>query len=321
MRCGNARARVAFVGFVACGVACGFTGEGTQPLDADAGPGADASPETQPPPPTTDAAPPPPICPEPLIELRFAEGNGLSTRNTGTTATGAQGALAVYNAFPAFTINAPSGLFAPAADKSAIDFGDVGDSDKDRAVDFSDDVARATEGLAAFTITGWLNLRSSSAGLGGNRIFTTHKEGELRGIDFVHDGAQLRLGVNDYADQGNPPKSNSKLTFDGTSGPANWIFFAVTYDSRVATDPKDGTVSFAFGTSSVLAEADLTAPYDNGPVKAPSVHALSVGNFTSQVNARHDTGGGSRIVRGLMDELRFFGRALTLDEARCVQRR
>jgi hypothetical protein len=252
----------------------------------------------------------------PLLALDFSEGQGTNTLNTGTAATGATGGLLVNNAFPAFTTNSPAGLFAATGNPSALDFGPVTATDTQRGVDFAEPVAMATEGLTSLTITGWLNIRSATTGSGGNRILSTLIVGESAGFDLVQDGLMLRLGINDYADRGTPsaPRSTARLTVDPAISASNWMFFAVAYDSDAG-----GAVSFFFGTPGAKTTLDRSAPYDRGPVKPPAQHRLTVGNFTAMTSYRTSTGDSSRILRGAVDGLRVFGRALTLDELRCVQ--
>jgi len=297
--------------------ACGFDGVGSAPGDAGS---ADAPFPTPTPTASTEGGPPPPQCPAPLLDFGFAELTGTTTRNAGTAAPGATGTLFVQSGFPAFTTNIPSGAFAPPSSASAMDFGMVEGPDKERGVDFGDAVATPTQGLSAFTVAGWLNVRSQTTGPGGNRILSTHIPGNDAGLDLVQQGRALRLGVNQYADQGNPPQSSAKLTVDAAVGASNWVFFAVIYDARPPAGG-DGTVSFFFGTTAAEAALDVSAPYDRGAVKPPPQHLLTIGNFTPEDGERDATGNGSRILRAVIDDLRFFGRALTLEEIRCHQRR
>ena len=78
-------------------------------------------------------------------------------------------------------------------------------------------------------------------------------------------------------------------------------------------------VSFFLGNSRNRAKLNSTFAYDRGPIKLAPERSLTLGNFVSQEPARNDTGDSSRILRGLASRIRFFDKALTLDEIACQQ--
>ena len=101
------------------------------------------------------------------------------------------------------------------------------------------------------------------------------------------------------------------------AGDANWVFFAFTYDGTSAA----ANANFYFGSPTQAAALDSTFDYDQGPVT--SLGRLSVGNFSPvDAGARNGTGngGGSRVFRGLMDELNVFSKVLTLTKSRTSRR-
>jgi hypothetical protein len=121
------------------------------------------------------------------------------------------------------------------------------------------------------------------------------------GFDLVQlaTGA-LRIGINQWPDGsggGGPFSSVGKITADPQAGDANWVFFAVSYDSGLAS----GQIKYYFGNASVAAQLDVTATYSRGPVA--SSRKLTLGNFSSvDTGARNALGpGSSRVFRGLID--------------------
>ncbi len=209
-----------------------------------------------------------------------------------------------------------------------MDFGPIGGADGSRAIDFPISTAMPTFGLPAFTVTGWVNLRNEQIGPGGNRIITTWPGdfgSDRGGFEVVQvDGGRLRFSVNEAPDFPGPGpfSSFSKVTINPSTPVNNWVFFAVTYDSADPNDPGDGTVSYYFGDGSTPATFDATTGYDRGSIlNVPEGKSgtLTVGNFTTDVTARFATGSGSRVVRGLVDEVRFFDSVLTESQVRAVQ--
>jgi hypothetical protein len=124
----------------------------------------------------------------PIVELRFNEGRGQITANTGSSAR-AHATAALTDQQPAWTTNTP-----PRGGPSALDFGVTPAT---RAVELTGEMVQAIKGLKSFTVSGWVNCRSAQTGSGGNRIVTAINHGG-DGFDLVmtSDG-RLQLGVNE----------------------------------------------------------------------------------------------------------------------------
>lgn len=252
--------------------------------------------------------------------LSFSEGAGTSTSNQGDLE--GTGTFERRDGFPAFSSQVPSGPFAPANNSSSVDFGTIAEGQGGRAIDFANPFDSTLGSMTAFTVCGWLNSRDLRAGWGGNRIAFALAAPAGPGFDLVqlNDGS-LRLGVNqwpDSAEGGGGPSSNpGMIPEDLEAGAGNWVFFAVTYDSSLPFSQ----VAYYFGRPEQAAQLDvLTDYYDRGPIERSG--ALTVGNFSSVVAARNETGpaGGSRVFRGLIDELKVFNKALTLAEIQAAQK-
>ena len=135
---------------------------------------------------------------------------------------------------------------------------------------------------------------------------------------------QLRFSVNEAPDFAGPgPFSGpNKLTIDVNTPVSNWVFFAVTYNANDLSITDDGVVNYYFGNANTLATLDVTASYDRGAVKShdpAETGTLAVGNFTTDVVARTATGTGSRVLRGLVDELQLHSGVLTEAQIQAVQ--
>jgi hypothetical protein len=251
------------------------------------------------------------------VYLPFEEGSGETTRNLGNL--GGSATFSTTDGAPVFSTEVPSGPFAPASNEGSVDFGAIEEGQGGRAIDLVPEIGGTMGSMNAFTISGWVNSRDLRVGFGGNRIAFALASPNGPGFDLVHliTGA-LRLGVNqwpDGADGGGPQSSDGWLREDPETGPDNWIFFAVTYDSTLPA----GHVKYYFGSGSQAAILDIEADYTRGPIESSG--PLAVGNFSPVASARNETGpsGGSRVFRGLIDELRVFNRALDLAEIAAVQ--
>ena len=256
------------------------------------------------------------------IAVSFSEGAGTTTTNLGNFA--GQGTILVNNGYPKFSSKVPSGPFAPGAsyNPASLDMGVVYAGQGNRAVDFTNVfnmLPGTLGGLPSMTLCGWLNSAHTNAGSGGNRIISALlTSGGSQGFELVHlnDGS-LQLGVNQFPN-GTPTSATGKITSDPAGGNANWVFFAVTYDSTLAIDP----VKFYFGKPDALVTFSSAITYTtNRGVIDPS-GPLTLGNFGTVVAARTATGTGStgtRVFRGLMDEIQIWNRALTLAEIEAVQ--
>jgi hypothetical protein len=246
------------------------------------------------------------------VSLSFSEG-GLIVTNRG--ALMGNGLFSITDGYPIASGKVPTGNYAPTDNIGSVDFGNIAAGQGGRAIDLTNSFDGSIGKLAAFTVTGWLNARNLTEGWGGNRIVFALAEPGGPGFDLVQlaSGA-LRVGVNEWPDAGvgGPMSSTEKITVDPDNGTANWVFFAVTYDSSLPF----GQVNYYFGNATQEAELDLSADYDKGPITRSG--SVTIGNFSSIAGARNESGpnGGSRVFRGLIDEINVFTKALTLDEIR-----
>lgn len=232
---------------------------------------------------------------------------------------GGSGTRVVTDGYPDYSSQVPVGSHAPAGNTVSMDFGAIDDGQGGRAIDFNNLQYGGTMGqLAQFTFTGWLNARDLSIGSGGNRIAFALAAANGPGFDLVHlaDGS-LRLGVNQWPDGaggGGPMSSPGLITADPDAGAANWVFVAVTYDGTAA----EQNTAFYRGTANQAAQFDLVGSYNRGPIVTSG--PLTLGNFGTVVGARTATGPtGSRVFRGLMDEIQVFDRVLSLAEIQEAQ--
>jgi hypothetical protein len=188
-------------------------------------------------------------------------------------------------------------------------------------VDFINPFDETLGSMTAFTVTGWINCRDLRAGWGGNRLAFALAAPDGPGFDLVQqaDGS-LRIGVNQWPDGaggGGPASSPGKVTEDAEVGSGNWVFFAVSYDSAQPFSH----VGYYFGSPSTAAELDMTADYfDRGAIQRSG--RFTVGNFGAVAGARNELGpnGGSRVFRGLIDEVKVFSKALSLEEIQAAQK-
>ena len=272
--------------------------------------------------------------PDPTVELRFPEGpadvggNGITTTNSGTLS-----GLAVFaqpvdpawetNPYPAFSTNVPVGTYVPTGNNFSIFFGPIqGNSfggSHGRAVDLNPDGGPGFGSIGAYpklTVCGWANASALATGGGGNRIaFALETPGGL-GFDLVQrSGGQLSLIINQYNDQ-SPESSLGVITADAAMGTNNWVFFAVTYDPSLP----DNHVKYYFGRQNKLAALDVERPYTPPTVNIDFTGQLTVGNF-GQVEGGRDSrlGGNANIYRGMLDEIKVYTNALTLDEIQQAQ--
>jgi hypothetical protein len=243
----------------------------------------------------------------PLVELRFDEGSGSTTANSGATTTAHPVANLIGQGLD-WSTNVP-----PHGGRSALDFGV---NSADRALELEGERVAALQNLRSFTLTGWINCRDATVGSGGNRILTAMNNGG-DGFDLVMlaDG-RLQLGVNEWPD-GSPARSSpGQIPVDPTAAGSNWRFFAVTCDaSRVPA-----IVNFYFGSPEHEAKLDTTLTCDRGPL-GNDPGPVAVGHFNRLTRAGHT----DRMFRGLIDEIRIHGStqdgagALTLPQIRQIQ--
>lgn len=254
---------------------------------------------------------------EPRVWLSFSESN-TSVVNHGTL--GGTGAFTTTDGYPVLSAKVPSGPYAPSSNLSSVDFGTIAIGQGGRGIDLlTNDFDNTVGPMRAFTVTGWLNSADLASGGGGNRIAFALATPGGPGFDLVQlANGSLRLGVNawpDAAGDGGPMSSPGMVTVDPATENDNWVFFAVTYDS----DAEGEEVKYYFGKPNEEVELDVVASYPHGPITTSG--PLTVGNFGSIVAARTATGQtSSRVFRGLIDELKIFGRALTIEEVRAQQK-
>ena len=253
------------------------------------------------------------------VSLSFSEGSGTTTANLGNL--GGSAALVLANDLPVFSSLVPTGPFAPTGNGSSIDFGVIADGQGGRAIDLTGAVTPTLGPLTGFTVTGWLNSRDSQFGWGGNRILYCQTSPGVGGFDLVQEAnGVMWVGVNQWPDAqpNSPAKSYGALPTDPEAGNDNWAFFAFSYDGTSAV----GNASFYLGSPAQAAALDSTFDYEQGPIT--TLGRLSIGNFSAvDTGARNGTGngGGSRVFRGLMDEINVFSKVLTLAEIQTVQKR
>jgi hypothetical protein len=240
--------------------------------------------------------------PTPIIDLRFDEGTGNSVANHGS----AGGTLVRTDPIPYWTNHVPANV----GGFSGLDFGTVtGNYYVESPTNFPQ-----LASLTRFTISGWVNCRSSAIGGGGNRVVAWNAPNS-HGVDlvFLADGS-LRIGINQWPDATaglTNISSPGKITVDADASSANWRFFAVTYDS---TQPAEH-LKFYFGSEAEDALLDVATNYFRGAV-GTGIRPLVIGHFNNTTRP----GALNRMFRGLIDEVKIFGEALTAEQILTVQR-
>jgi hypothetical protein len=259
--------------------------------------------------------------PTPVVNLKFTESVGaFAVGNTGSLGGDAFFHQGDGTGYPELVELVPQGLFAPAINARSLDMGMIDEGQGDRALDLVTDLGPlGTLGAFpnGFTLTGWINARTLSAGGGGNRILFALEVSNGPGFDLVQlsDGS-LQLGVNQWPD-GSPARSSAGMvTADAELGAGNWVFFAVTYDHVLEV----GQVNFYFGKGDTLAGLDVNRTYPRGPVEYTG--ELTLGNFgivTGGLRGELGPNGPSRVFRGLIDEVKVFDSVLDLEQIQQVQ--
>lgn len=235
--------------------------------------------------------------PVPVVKVAFDEFVGATSPNLGS----AGGSFTLTDSIPLRSANVPINIGGIRSIDMYISPGNYG-------VD-SDTVINALRGISQFTITGWVNNRSSQQGAGGNRI-VTWIDNDGHGVDLAYksDGS-LTLGVNQRPD-GRARSSEAVISEDLDASPDNWRFFAVTYDAAEAR------VIFYFGSNTTDATLDVARIYSGqGPV-GTNIGRLTLGNL----NPTTRFGATDRMFRGLIDEVQIYTNVLSLAEIVAVQR-
>ena len=238
----------------------------------------------------------PPTLPSPIIQLSFDEANGATPLNTGT----ASATFVRSNLTPVTSTNVPS----QDGNVNALDFGVT---PANYYVE-SSTIIPELRNMTSFTITGWVNAKSNVAGSGGNRIVSWINNGG-EGVDLVMESnGRLRLGVDGWPDFSIAYTGNGRITVDPQGGSANWIFFAVTYDSN------SGEVLWYIGNNSGTLIPDGGAVLGAGAIGS-NIAKLAIGAFNSATRspATYD-----RMFRGSIDDIRIYGSALSFENLETI---
>jgi len=255
------------------------------------------------------AAPRTSLPPVLLVELVFKENAGATPANSG--ASGAiYSAAQMTSGKPAWTATA-----APNGGPSGLDFDKMAGA---YAVDLGGGAGiENIKNLKSFTITGWTICWDSKEGAsdkfagGGSRILTWLNPGKVNdGVELVYrtDGS-LQLGIGEWAEksaakskEAQIPLYDSKATNAGTEANAKWRFFAVTYDSGLAS----GHVKWYIGTANQDPKLINACDYNRGPSGGKISPVLSVGNVPPMIRPMAP----ERTYRGILDEIRIYGSTL-----------
>ena len=261
--------------------------------------------------------------PTPLIKLQFSEGAGTTATNSGWL--GGSAVFVQNTGFPQFTNAIATGAYTPAGNKSSVDFGDLGAAHGAEQVTLTTDTTLVPDGTlgtnlsGSFTLCGWINRRSAANAYGGSRILNAMPGNwGSGGFDLVYNqNGSLQFAINTFADDGGVTSSPGRITVDPTAGTTNWVFFAVTFDPALPNN----NVKFFFGSPTNLVTLDTQFTYKSGnTVYTPGT--LTIGNVGQNSwfwNETSATGGNSRALRGMVDELQVFATALRLSEVQQVQ--
>jgi hypothetical protein len=229
--------------------------------------------------------------PGPIVEFLFSEKGGVASGNGGSS-SGLFPFASLTKSRPVWSTEAP-----PPGAGSALDWGMDGGP---YAVDLTGPLEHL-KNLKSFSVTGWINARSASEGAGGNRIVSWL---DREGVEIVHraDGS-LQVGINQKADgsDARTPSAQIPLVDEKVdhSIPYNWRFFAVTYDSTVAS----GQLKIYIGTRDIDVKLSVQRDSPGGKVGSKISAGLSIGNVpASQRQAVPKCN-----FRGLIDEVRVFG--------------
>jgi len=244
-----------------------------------------------------------------LVEFLFKENGGTAVSNSGSSGAGFATAT-MTDKKPSW-----SNVVPPNGGAASLDFDKTGGP---FAVDLGGGAGiENIKNLKSFTITGWALCWEVKEGPsdkmagGGNRIvswFNPFRANE--GVELVYrtDGS-LQLGIGQWADA-SPARSkpeqipvfDSKATNVYTEQYQKWRFFAVTYDSGVASNH----VKFYIGTRAADAKLVNAVDYNRGPSGAKISPQLTIGNVTPMIRPRAP----ERSFRGLLDEIRLYGSTL-----------
>lgn len=244
-----------------------------------------------------------------LVELCFKENAGSTPANSGASGANYPNAQ-MTSGKPAWTATA-----APNSGPSGLDFDKMAGA---YAVDLGGGAGiENLKNLKSFTITGWTICWDSKEGAsdkfagGGSRILSWFNPGKVNeGVELVYrtDGS-LQLGIGEWAEKSAArskdmqiPLYDAKAANAGTEANAKWRFFAVTYDSGLAS----GHVKWYVGTANQDPKLINACDYNRGPSGAKISPVLSVGNVPPMIRPMAP----ERTYRGILDEIRIFGSTL-----------
>lgn len=237
------------------------------------------------------------VPPAPLIQLGLNQAQGVAPINSGTAAM----PFVRSSGTPVSTTNVP----ADAGGTNSFDFGTTPGNyyvESTAPID-------GLKNLNAFTLTGWVNCKSSVAGSGGNRIVSWINNGG-EGVDLVYQSnGSLRLGVDGWPDFSPAFSNPNKVTTNASGANSNWVFFAVTYQS-------DGQVQFYFGNNETDAVLDVTRTYSGPGVTGSAIGKLAIGAFN---DATRNSNTYNRMFRGMIDDIQVFGSVLMYEKILAVQ--
>lgn len=237
------------------------------------------------------------VPPAPLIQLGLNQAQGVSPINSGTAVM----PFVRSAGTPVSTENVP----ADAGGENSFDFGTTPGNyyvESTAPID-------GLKNLNAFTLTGWVNCKSSVAGSGGNRIVSWINNGG-EGVDLVYQSnGSLRLGVDGWPDLSPAFSNPNKVTTNASGANSNWVFFAVTYQS-------DGQVQFYFGDNETDAVLDVTRAYSGPGVTGSNIGKLAIGAFN---DATRNSNTYNRMFRGMIDDIQVFGSVLKYEKILAVQ--
>jgi hypothetical protein len=244
-----------------------------------------------------------------LVEFVFKENSGTTPANSGASGAGFPTAQ-MTSGKPAWTATA-----APNSGPCAIDFDKMAGA---YAVDLGGGAGiENIKNLKSFTITGWTICTDVKEGAsdklagGGSRILSWFNAGRINeGVELVFrtDGS-LQLGVGQWADASSArskpeqiPLYDAKATNAGSEANAKWRFFAVTYDSGLAS----AHAKFYIGTANQDVKLINACDYNRGPSGGKISPVLSIGNLPPMFRAMAP----ERTYRGILDEIRIYGSTL-----------
>ncbi len=261
---------------------------------------------------------------DPTVEMRFSNGpgsgNGLTTPNDGyLSGLGTFSDPAGTNTFPAFTTNVPAGPYVPGSNAYALDLGNFVPGAEGRAVDLVTTANPPGDGtlgaLPQVTVAAWVNARTFST---RNAIAYALASQDGLGFSFAASSVgKLMLGINE--DASGLFTSVYSLPTDGNVGSNNWVFVAATYNPNLSSNQ----LSYYIGRPNKLAYLDTALTYTGGDITTSNVDVtgpLTVGNYGSvDANRTSPSSAGNPLFRGVIDEVKVYTNALTLDQIQQVQ--